>query len=606
VIEKMKSGFSDAFDIPELGLLTLSHNSKSLIVTSNKNNVPHVYQVLLSDPNKWIDLTVGGDRVARGSLSSDDSKFVFPRETAGNEKHNLFLTDMISYTTSLLLELESMRIAYLGWSTDDSSILFDFSSPTTMGLCRYFIAEKEVTIIYETNLMSWMWYVNPVKPLVPYVEQHPDNPVARDIKIIDYEKSEVIYTISEKDTSREFPLAWNQDGSKLIIVSNAKGEPSLAVWDVNSTELVYSSATELGLGIHYEIADWLPGTHEMIFPAKLNGHTRLYRENVFDSDAPVELPIEVGWISGLSSDNNNSDQIYLAWSNMANPTQIGRYNLSSGSFDPILDSRPLELQTKLSPGKFLHYDTFDDWKIPAFDVPPNPDVQLDGNPIIILIHGGPWWEFANNWETMGPVLQSYSNAGFRVFCPNIRGSTGYGNEFMLCNIGDLGGNDLKDVLTAQDYLSKKYPDCQKFFITGASYGGFMTLLILTKHPGIFDGGVAVVGITDWFEMHRLGDAVFKSFTEQFFNGPPEKNKDLYYDRSAINFVENMQEPLLIIHRANDSRCPVEPIYTFAGKAISLGKEVEIYVEQEAGHGQQKMEHLRKQYGMAIEFFKNLL
>lgn len=602
----MEFRFSDVFDIPDLLFLELSHDSESLIVSSNKDDVPHVYQVRLSDPKNWIDLTVGQDRVSLGFLSPDDSMFVFPRETAGNEKHNLFLTDMKSYETSLLVQLESLRIAFLGWSMDNHSVLFDGSSPTSMGLRRYFIPEKELSMIYETNLQSWMGYVNPVKPLVPYIEQHPKHAIAYDIKIIDYETSEVIETISESETSMDFPLAWNQDGSKLIIRTNAKGETSLAVWDVESSETVYSRATELDLGIDYDMADWIPRTKDIIYPAKLNGQTRLYRESVFDSEEPIELPMDAGWISGLDADKKNPDILYLAWSNMANPVRIGRYNINSGNFELIIDSRPPNLETKLSSGKFLHYDTFDDWKIPAYDVAPNPDVKLDGNPIVVLIHGGPWWEFSNSWDAMGPVIQSYSNAGFRVFCPNIRGSTGYGDKFMLSNVGDLGGGDLKDVLAARDYLSKKYPDCKKFLITGASYGGYMTFLVLTKQPEAFDAGVSVVGITDWSEMHRHGDAVFKSFTEQLFKGPPEENKDLYFDRSPINFVENIQAPLLIIHRANDSRCPVEPIYTFTGKAISLGKQVDIYVEQEAGHGPQKMEHVRKQYGMAIEYFKRLL
>jgi dipeptidyl aminopeptidase/acylaminoacyl peptidase len=101
-------------------------------------------------------------------------------------------------------------------------------------------------------------------------------------------------------------------------------------------------------------------------------------------------------------------------------------------------------------------------------------------------------------------------------------------------------------------------------------------------------------------MHRQGDAVFKAFTEYFF-GKPEENPNLYNDRSAINFVEQLQEPLYIIHRANDSRCPVDPIYTFVGKAVSLDKKVGIYVEREAGHGAQKLDHLLKQYGKAVEF-----
>ncbi len=376
---------------------------------------------------------------------------------------------------------------------------------------------------------------------------------------------------------------------------------------MESSESIHSRATELGLGIDYEVAKWIPETDDILYAAKLNGETRLFRENVLDSEDPVELPLPRGWISALKVDKNNPDTVFLAWSNSASPTRICGYNMKSGNLETLLDSKPTDLNAKLAQGAFLRYPTFDDSKIPSFEIPPSPDApKLKGEPIIILVHGGPWWEFSNSWSAMGLVIQAYSTAGFRVFCPNIRGSTGYGDEFMFCNIGDLGGDDLKDVLYARKFLEQKYPKTKKFFLTGASYGGFMTFLTLTKHPGAFDAGAAVVGVTDWVAMHRLGDAIFKRFTENFFEGPPESNIELYKDRSAINFVENLEDPLLIVHRANDSRCPVEPIYTFTGKAISLGKPVEIYVEREAGHGTQRMDHLRQQYGRVIEFFRTRL
>jgi dipeptidyl aminopeptidase/acylaminoacyl peptidase len=602
-----KFHISDVFDVPDLELVSLSHNSEFLLVSSNKDNVPHVYQIQLSNLDEWIDLTPGEDRVATGSLSGDDSRFLFPRETAGNEKHDLYVTYLESNETSLLVDLDSIRVFKADWTPDDTSILFDGSSPSEMALRRFVLSEEETTIIYETSQMSAMGFVNPEKPLVTYSEQKADHPTAMDVKVIDYKTSEIKDTISQGKTTRDYDLGWSSDGSKLLLWTNAPGAPTLAVWDMETSEIAYSKATELGLGIDYEIAKWIPASHDIVYAAKLNGETKLYRENVFDSNEPVQLPIKKGWISGIETDKNNPDRIFIAWSNTAHPTQVGQYNIDSGDFEVILDSKPHDLTTNLSDSEFLRYPTFDDWEIPAFEVPPSPDApKLEGDPIIILVHGGPWWEFSNSWSAMGTVIQAYSTAGFRVFCPNIRGSTGYGDEYQFCNIGDLGGDDLKDVLEGRKHMAKKYPSTKKFFLTGASYGGFMTFLALTKHPGVFDAGAAIVGITDWVEMHRLGDAVFKRFTENFFEGPPEKNRELYEDRSAINFVEDMEDPLLIIHRANDSRCPVKPIYTFTGKAVSLGKPVEIYVEREAGHGAQKMDHLRQQYGKVIDFFSNQL
>jgi dipeptidyl aminopeptidase/acylaminoacyl peptidase len=599
--------YSDVFDVPDLELVSLSHDSQFLVIASNRHNVPHVYQVRLAYPGKWIDLTPGEDRVGTGSLSPDDSLFLFPKERAGNEKHDLYVTDLNSSKTSLLVQLNSIRVFKADWAPDGRSILFDGSSASSMALHRHMLSEKETDTIYETTLMSSMGFVNPEESLVTYSEQKPNHATSSSIKVIDYEAGEVVHTISEGETSRDFDFAWNTDGSKLLFWTNAPGSPTLAVWDAKTSEVVYSQATELKLGIDYELAEWLPDSDDIVYPAKLNGETRLYRENVFDSEPPTQLPLQKGWVSGMEMDKKNSDRIFIAWSSTADPTKVGRYDIKSGKFETLLDSRPEGFTKKLSPAEFLQYPSFDEWTIPAFQVPPSPDApNLKGAPIIILIHGGPWWEVSNSWESMATVIQAYSSAGFRVFCPNIRGSTGYGDDYMLCNVGDLGGNDMKDVLEFRKYLAKKYPDTKRFFLTGASYGGFMTFLTLTKHPGVFDAGAAIVGITDWTAMHRLGDAIFKRFTENFFEGPPDANLELYRDRSAINFVENMEDPLLIIHRANDSRCPVEPIYTFMGKAISLGKPVEIYVEQEAGHGAQKMDHLRHQYGKVIDFFLNHL
>lgn len=594
---------SDVFAVPDLELVALSHNSEFVLVASNKENIPHIYQVRLSNPDDWIDLTPGEERVSVGSLSEDDSLFLFPKENAGNEKHDLYVTDLVSYETSMLIDLNSIRVLKADWTLDAKSVLFDGSSASEMALRRYIISEEEVITLYETPRMSAMGFVNPKKSMVTYNERKPDHPTAMDIKIIEYETGEVLDTISEGETSRNYDFAWNTAGSKLLFWTNTPGTPTLAIWDMKTSEVTYSQATELGLGIDYELAQWIPGTDEIAYAAKLNGETRLFKENMFESDEPTELPIQNGWISGLKTDRNNPRELFLAWSSAASPTSVGRYDITSGNFQSLLDSRPEDLSIKLSPAEFLRYPTFDDLTIPAFETSPSEDApKLKGEPIIILIHGGPWWEFSNSWSSLGMIIQAYSTAGFRVFCPNIRGSTGYGDEFMFCNIGDLGGGDLKDVLEAHTYLTDKYPDSQRIFLTGASYGGFMAFLALTKHPGVFDAGAAIVGVTDWIEMHRLGDTLFKRFTENLFEGAPDSNRSLYEDRSAINFVENMEEPLLIVHRANDSRCPVEPIYTFAGKAISLGKDIEVYVERDAGHGVQRMDHIRQQYGRVIDFF----
>ncbi len=197
---------SDVFDVADLELVELSHDCRFLLVMSNKENVHHVYQVPISNTNIWTDLTPGEDRVITGSLSSDDSRLLFWRETAGDEKYNLYVTDLESHEPSLLLDLDSIRVQKADWTPDDSGVLFHGSSASEMALRFFSLSEREVVTIYETELMASMGFVNPEKPLVTYNERTPDHPTAMDTKIIDYAEGEVVDTISEGENSRDYDL----------------------------------------------------------------------------------------------------------------------------------------------------------------------------------------------------------------------------------------------------------------------------------------------------------------------------------------------------------------------------------------------------------------
>jgi len=219
-------------------------------------------------------------------------------------------------------------------------------------------------------------------------------------------------------------------------------------------------------------------------------------------------------------------------------------------------------------------------------------------PCVLWIHGVPAGQVADEWNA---AIQAFVVAGYAVFAPNIRGSTGYGVEFENLNIHDIGGGDLKDVEHAVRYLGTRNDvDSRRIAIVGASYGGYMTYLALTKLPHLWAAGAAIVGITDWREMYDLSDAAFRSFIEQYF-GKPNENPDLYVERSPIHFVDRIRAPLLIWHRGNDSRCPLIPVEKFAARLKELGKVFEIEIVWDEGHGFQKTANLVRQYEGVVRF-----
>ncbi len=224
--------------------------------------------------------------------------------------------------------------------------------------------------------------------------------------------------------------------------------------------------------------------------------------------------------------------------------------------------------------------------------------------MVVWIHGGPWWEVANEWN---PSIQALAIAGLHVIAPNFRGSTGYGPEFQYMDIGDPGGGDLQDIVYARKYsIDIGLSDPDRIAIAGASYGGFMTYLATVKTPELWRAAAAIVGIVDWLEMYELSDAVFRSFIERLMAGKPEEKIELYKDRSATNFVEKLKTPLLIWHRANDSRVPLKPVLKYAMKLLDLNKNFELHVVSEEGHGPQKVENILKQTIYTIEFLRKHL
>lgn len=250
----------------------------------------------------------------------------------------------------------------------------------------------------------------------------------------------------------------------------------------------------------------------------------------------------------------------------------------------------------LGKAEFITYKSFDGLTIPAFLVLHNG--RWERRPSVVWVHGGPWWEAGDEWSA---AIQALSVAGFHVLCPNFRGSTGYGSDFVRMNIGDPGGGDMQDVFYGVRYLYEiGLVDDERVGIAGASYGGFMTFLAMTKYPDVWKAGAAIVGVTDWVEDYELADAAFRHFTEQLLAKPQEK-PELFRDKSPINFVHQIKAPILVWHRANDTRCPLQPVEKFVEKLKELGKQHEFYVIEGEGHGVQKVENCVKQYKTVTDF-----
>jgi dipeptidyl aminopeptidase/acylaminoacyl peptidase len=196
-------------------------------------------------------------------------------------------------------------------------------------------------------------------------------------------------------------------------------------------------------------------------------------------------------------------------------------------------------------------------------------------------------------------------AGYNVFAPNYRGSSGFGAEFQNLNLGDVGGGDLQDVLYGARYAADLLGSAGRPAIMGASYGGYLTLMALTTQPDEWSGGVAFVPVADWREDYRRADAHFRRYCTHFLGGAPDQRPDLYADRSPITHVGRLRSPLLILHGENDPRCPIESVRALTVQAQALGLPVRLVSAAGEGHGAVELDQAASEVALALDHLDNL-
>jgi dipeptidyl aminopeptidase/acylaminoacyl peptidase len=210
------------------------------------------------------------------------------------------------------------------------------------------------------------------------------------------------------------------------------------------------------------------------------------------------------------------------------------------------------------------------------------NLKRDGsNPALVLPHGGPTWQMSDYWNPQATALVS---RGYICIAPNPRGSTGYGIAFQKANYQDLGGGDLQDEVYAAKFLEATgYVNAKKIGITGGSYGGYMTLIALTKTPDIWAAGVEEYGIINWMTMLQHSDPLLQE-----------------YEKSLL--VDQVKAPLLVLQGDNDPRVPKEEAQQVVQLLQRDGKTVAAHYYPNEGHGFEKRENQIDSIRRTIEWF----
>ncbi len=552
-------------------------------------------------------------RSVRSAFAWDrtDSSIVFAKDVDGNEQHDLYRIDVEGGEVEQLTHDPSAQEHPVEFSPDNAwlTVVSNRSQPDApdrpgqMNIWRWAADGSAYVPLTAYPFPAVGGGFSPDGSRISFVtNEDPSDLRNRDGYVMGPDGSEVRTVFTTKPGARDIFGDWHPDSRRIAVTTDSSGHNRAGVLDVESGDVRW-----LGSGRFEETAQRF--SHNGRWLACFRNRESQVRPILYDVETEEgrELRLPEGFAFG--ADFVLGDAMLLVnYSTDTSRPSLLLYDLESDSSDVILPAEHGTIDpSAFVPSEHVTYTSFDGLEIPALLYAPQDIDEGERLPALVHVHGGPTGQFFRTFDVFAQFLV---DSGFVVLCPNIRGSTGYGVEFRDAALMDWGGADLEDVAAGAGYLKGLgYVDSDRIVVFGGSYGGFMTFIAATKKPDLWHAAVAWVGISDLHAMYEESEEQFKYFLREQM-GDPQADAELWRDRSAINFAQDLKAKLLMIHGVNDPRCPVGQSRLFRDRLLELGRsdpEDFEYVElAEEGHGSQDIDQRLRVFRVLADWLDKTL
>jgi dipeptidyl aminopeptidase/acylaminoacyl peptidase len=593
----------------QVGGSTWSPDGKTVAFVSNMSGRNNLW--LVPAEGGWpMQLTVSDERQTSPAWSPDGKWIAYTSDYEGDEQWDIFL---VSPKTGQVVNLTNTRE-------------ISEENPTWSPDGRYlsYIVKPRTSSVYEIDVYDTV--MRDVKHLTAGTAKDRMNvaPIwSADGKFIVYtqvqsketDSNVFLVDVSSAQSTLLTPHEGERtysasdvspNGKTVLITSNAgNGYDNVGLLDIASKKIRWVTQDKWETSAQ----NFSPDGKLLTYTSNADGNVDIYLYDIVTGKArDLVLPKGVNYPAGNPSPfTTDGSRMLFSHTGPTAPGDLWVYTFSDKPSHPNISR---QLTSSLVGGvraedmvepQLVHYPSKDGkWTISALVyVPYNLPRQAE-HPAIVYVHGGP---AAQTMNTFNRFIQYMANQGYIVIAPNYRGSTGYGKEFQQANLFDMGGGDLQDVLSAADWIKQTgYVDPKKLILMGGSYGGYLTMMGVTKAPDLWAAGVPIVPFVNWFTEIQNEDPALQQ-SDLATMGDLEKNKARYEDRSPINFVDQIKAPLYLLAGGNDPRCPKTEAQQVVDAIKKRGGVVEYKVYENEGHGFSKVENQIDAYKRVAGFLK---
>jgi len=530
-----------------------TRDGKRLVFLSDRDGLPQLYLAGgLDQPATRI--VTSSQRISTPRVTTENKSVIFGSDTGADENWSFF---RVGLDGKNLVELTP------GAKLQRDDPFIPDGKPSTL----YFSARPRTspaTTLYTTSATSagdaHAFYTDPKPGFL--VDVSADGKTALFLQLPS-ESDNVLWRVdvATGKATRLFPAAgdkpvtihdarFSRDGKRVLLATDHGEEAAiLFALDTRSAKqlarraLVPATAAITSLTVAKEggllAVSLIVGNHAEI---------RILSNRNFADRTRINLPPGKGMVGGFSEDGK---QLAFQWSTPSAPTDIYVADTATGKITARHEPRSSPVPM---PATVTH-----SVDIKGFDGNPIPTTVYLGfgeetvkHPVIVSYHGGPAGVSMIRWN---PATAFLISLGYVVVEPNVRGSSGYGRAFEAADNGPRRLDAFKDIETSARWAaSQPWADKNRMVVFGGSYGGYTTLIALSRWPDIWRAGVDAFGIVDLETfMATTAGLIRELFLVEF--GDPDKDGAFLASISPLADVAKIVDPLFVYAGANDPRVP---------------------------------------------------
>jgi dipeptidyl aminopeptidase/acylaminoacyl peptidase len=600
----------------QIGRPTWSLDGKSIAFISNMSGRNNLW-VVPAEGGFPTQLTVSDQRQTSPTWSPDGKWIAYQSDYDGDEQWDIFLVSPKTGKVVNITQTREIAETSATWSPDGRYLAYEVKPKTSAAveIDIYDMVMREVKHL-TTNTPQDKRNANPIwssdGKYIVYTQQQAkgtdsnvfiaDVATAKSTLLTPHQGEQLFF--ANDISPRPIP-----DGRQILITSNAaNGYDNIGLLTVGTKgelngvfsrgEIKWLTNEKWEIRAH----EFSPDGKHITFSANVDGNEDIYLYDLATSKSTA-LPIPKGVnepAGGHSAFSADGSRLLYYHNGATAPGDLWVYQLASGESQQITHSLVGGIRSEDMVEPYLvHYPSRDGkWTISALLYVPFNMARNGQNAAIVYIHGGPTAQTMNSFNRF---VQFAANQGYMVLAPNYRGSTGYGKEFQQANLFDMGGGDLQDVLAGVDWIKQTgHLDPKKIAVMGGSYGGYLSMMAVTKAPEVWAAGVPIVPFVNWFTEIENEDPVLRE-GDLATMGDPVKNKALYEERSPINFIDQIKAPLLLLAGGHDPRCPKSETQQVVDAIKKRGGTVNYKIYDNEGHGFARVENQIDAYKRVADF-----